>query len=470
MTHGVMMQYFEWYLNKNPHLWKVVKENAKDLKEAGFTALWLPPAYKGIGGSNDVGYGVYDIYDLGEFNAQGSVRTKYGTKKEYLEAVETLHQNDIGVYVDIVFNHMMGADENEEVPAEKVSRDDHLQILDEETIVCPSRFTFKSRNGKYNRDEWNHTHFDGIDVNVLTNNHDIYLFKGKHWENEVDNEFDNYDYLMGCDLDFDNQQVIDRLKKYADWYYDLTHFDGVRLDALKHIKASFYLDWLQYIRSNKDIFAVGEYWHGDIQYLMHYLEEVNYCLSLFDVPLHYRMYDASHSNGQFDMRDIFKDTLVSLSPTHAVTFVDNHDTQPDQGLESFIEDWFKIQAYALILLRIDGYPCVFYGDYYGMAYKNISGKKEVLDILLSLRKEYLDGNQTDYFDDPDCIGWSNVSNDKSMVVLLTNASGKSKHIQVSDTDCYYTDVLHHCDDVYIDHEGYGNFNCQDGSISIYIRK
>ena len=43
--------------------------------------LWLPPAYKGVGGKNDNGYGVYDLYDLGEFNQKGSIETKYGTKR-----------------------------------------------------------------------------------------------------------------------------------------------------------------------------------------------------------------------------------------------------------------------------------------------------------------------------------------------------------------------------------------------------
>ena len=470
MIHGVMMQYFEWYLDKNPHLWKVVKENASSLKQAGFDSLWLPPAYKGIGGKDDVGYGVYDLYDLGEFNAKGSLRTKYGIKKEYIDAIHTLHDEGIDVYVDIVFNHMMGADKLEEVPAYKVNRNNHEEIIDQETIICPSLFTFPSRNGKYNQDSWNHTHFDGIDVNELSSSNDIYLFEGKHWENQVDDENNNYDYLMGCDLDFDNQEVIDRLKHYADWYYDLTSYNGVRLDAVKHIKASFYKEWLEYVRRNKEVFAVGEYWHGDLKHLMHYLEEVDYSMSLFDVPLHYRMYDASTSNGTFDMRGIFKDTLVDICPTNAVTFVDNHDTQPTQGLESFIPDWFKIQAYALILLRVSGYPCVFYGDYYGILHNEIKAKKDTLDILLSLRKEYLDGQQVDYFDDEDCIGWSNVSENKSMVLILTNGIGKSKHIQVFDTNCYYKDVLNNSEDVYINEEGYGDFSCPNGSISIYIRK
>nr|WP_308215307.1 hypothetical protein [Sinobaca sp. H24] len=49
-----------------------------------------------------------------------------------------------------------------------------------------------------------------------------------------------------------------------------------------------------------------------------------------------------------------------MSPTmHAVTFVDNHDSQPEESLESWVEEPFKQSAYALILLREDGYPCVF---------------------------------------------------------------------------------------------------------------
>lgn len=31
MQNGVMMQYFEWYLESDPHLWKLLKEDAKHL-------------------------------------------------------------------------------------------------------------------------------------------------------------------------------------------------------------------------------------------------------------------------------------------------------------------------------------------------------------------------------------------------------------------------------------------------------
>jgi alpha-amylase len=77
---------------------------------AGFTGVWLPPAYKGAGGGYDVGYGVYDTYDLGEFDQKGSVRTKYGTRKEYLAAIKALQKHGIQACADVVLNHRMGAD------------------------------------------------------------------------------------------------------------------------------------------------------------------------------------------------------------------------------------------------------------------------------------------------------------------------------------------------------------------------
>ncbi|WP_295407812.1 hypothetical protein [uncultured Thiocystis sp.] len=95
--NGVMMQYFHWYTSADGTLWEAVATRAAELSSAGITALWLPPAYKGTGGAADVGYGVYDLYDLGEFDQKGAIRTKYGTRAQYLAAVEALH--DAGLQV-----------------------------------------------------------------------------------------------------------------------------------------------------------------------------------------------------------------------------------------------------------------------------------------------------------------------------------------------------------------------------------
>ena len=113
--NGVMMQYFEWYLPPHCGLWNQLKKEAPILAEKGITALWLPPAYKGLKGDEEVGYAVYDLYDLGEFNQKGSVATKYGTKEEYLAAVDACHKAGISVYTDIVLNQMVEGDELETV-------------------------------------------------------------------------------------------------------------------------------------------------------------------------------------------------------------------------------------------------------------------------------------------------------------------------------------------------------------------
>ncbi len=84
MKNRTIMQMFEWYLPEDGKHWKLLKEQAEHIKRAGVTSVWLPPAYKGASGIADVGYGVYDTYDLGEFDQKGSISTKYGDRNSYL--------------------------------------------------------------------------------------------------------------------------------------------------------------------------------------------------------------------------------------------------------------------------------------------------------------------------------------------------------------------------------------------------
>ena len=90
MKNGVMLQAFEWNTYGEGRFFKEITKNAHALREAGITAVWLPPVTKGTS-DMDVGYGPYDLYDLGEFNQKGSVRTKYGTKAALRQAVQAAH-------------------------------------------------------------------------------------------------------------------------------------------------------------------------------------------------------------------------------------------------------------------------------------------------------------------------------------------------------------------------------------------
>ena len=63
--NGAMLQAFHWYTPADGTLWNRLAEEAPALAAAGFTSVWLPPAYKGAGGGLDTGYGAYDLFDLG---------------------------------------------------------------------------------------------------------------------------------------------------------------------------------------------------------------------------------------------------------------------------------------------------------------------------------------------------------------------------------------------------------------------
>ena len=323
MKNGTMMQYFEWYLPSDGSLWNQLSEKAPALAEAGITAVWLPPAYKDAYGTNGVGYAVYDLYDLGEFDQKGSVATKYGTKAEYLAAIHTCQEYGIDVYADIVLNHKIGADGTEIINAEECNTGNREQeTTGIEQITAWTIFNFPGRKGRYSDFVWTSKCFDGVDWDDKQKKNSIYLFEGKEWDKDVDSENGNYDYLMGADIDFSEPEVIAELTKWGKWYLDQTQVDGFRLDALKHIDYDFYRDWIPAMRSyaGRELFTVGEYWHRECWALEAYLEKTNYALSLFDVPLHFNFHYASYNSEGYDLRKIFDGSLVAAKPQNCLLY------------------------------------------------------------------------------------------------------------------------------------------------------
>ncbi|MGC1246678.1 MAG: alpha-amylase family glycosyl hydrolase, partial [Spirulinaceae cyanobacterium] len=213
-VNGTMMQFFHWYYPSDGTLWTEVKQKATELAQAGVTALWLPPAYKGGSGGYDTGYGVYDLFDLGEFDQKGTIRTKYGTKEEFLTAVKAAQQAGVQIYADIVLNHKDSADETEEVYATAYYENNrNYRVMSDgklEKIQAYTKFTFPGRGDKYSSMKWHWWHFDSVVYNNWRPGEypsKIYLFEGKGHDDFVNLEKGNYDFLLGCDLDMQNDQV-----------------------------------------------------------------------------------------------------------------------------------------------------------------------------------------------------------------------------------------------------------------------
>lgn len=489
MHNLTLFQFFHWYYTAEGNLWLHVADEAKRLSTLGITHVWLPPAYKSAYGTEEPGYAVYDLYDLGEFDQKGTIRTRYGTRDQYEACISAIHENGMQVLADIVLNHKHGADESEKVPVRKVDPHNRNEFIDEEELVDAwTKFYFPGRHGKYSHFIWDWHAFTGY-----SESHDnIYLILNEHsngqWDEMLEDELGNYDYLMGADIEFRNPAVREELRHWGRWYMETTKVDGLRLDAVKHIHFSFFNEWLDHLRGHfqKNFLCIGEYWRSHAEPLLKYIEATEGRIQLFDVPLHFNFHQASVSDSSYDMSKVLENTLVQHKPEFAITFVDNHDTQPLQSLQSPVDFWFKPLAYALILLREQGLPCVFYPALYEAKYVDRKDNEEVyvelhkvphLELMLKVRQQLAYGVQRDYFDHANTIGWTREGvkerKGSGCAVVMTNGSAGQKAMEIGKKYAgrIFVDITgNRTEKIKINKDGWGDFWVADRSVSIWIAR
>lgn len=491
MAHRTLIQFFHWYTPGGGVLWDEVRDKAPALAAMGVTDLWLPPACKGAAGGASIGYDTYDLFDLGEFDQKGSVATKYGDRAGFESACQALHEAGLGAIHDVVFNHKMGADETERVQVRRANPDNRTEIEDEAFAAdAYTRFTFPGRAGAHSQFVWDSRCFSGVDCIANPDETGVFRLVNEYgegeWNGEVDQELGNFDYLMGADVEFRNNAVYEELKFWGRWMAGQVPTAGYRLDAAKHVPAWFFRDWAGHLREtvNPQLFIVAEYWNGDPAALSAYLDMVDRQVMLFDAPLHFRFFDASRTHADFDLREIFAGTLVESEPDFAVTLVANHDTQPLQAMESAVEPWFKPLAYALILLRDRGTPCLFYPDLYGATYSDTGGDGqehevvmpaiESLPRLVEARQRYAHGAQSDLFDDANSIGFirHGTADEPGCAVLMSNAGEAWKDFALGPdhAGAGFRDWLGHCEEeIFADEAGTLHARVCGESVSVWVR-
>ncbi len=320
----------------------------------------------------------------------------------------------------------------------------------------------------------------------------------------------NYDYLTGCDFDYGRFDVREEMKYWGEWLVKELNLDGIRLDAVKHVNADFIQEWLGHVRwkAGKNLFAVAEYIAGDTGPLHNYITRVSAYgaypqqVSLFDFPLRFKFGNAARQGEAYDLRDLNSGTLMAEQPALAVTFVENHDYEEGRAYESHVEEWFKPLAYAFILLRKNGYPCLFFPDYYGSLnwdeperrwhHAQKSGK-EYLDLLLKLRKQFALGEER-FYADKNVAGWIRmgfVPGAKGAMAVVINISyGSVKPVRMNtgrfNKRFYHLATIKLTKDGFLvvrnrydlygdkaeglwtDSNGWGNFLADGGSAAIWI--
>ncbi|GKZ78450.1 hypothetical protein AnigIFM56816_002121 [Aspergillus niger] len=473
----LLFQAFEWHVPATPNTadkrshWRRLQHALPAIHSLGVTSIWIPPGCKGMD-TNGNGYDIYDLYDLGEFDQKGAVRTKWGTRAEVEDLVRDANALGVGVLWDAVLNHKAGADSVERFEGRDIEDGNPQQISGW------TSFTFPGRGTTYSPLQYHWQHFSGVDWDDAQQRKAIYKIldpsrPDKNWAQDVGtDENGNYDYLMFADLDFSHPEVREDVLRWGKWIMSVLPLSGMRLDAAKHFSTAFQREFIDCVRQEAgDRKVSGGYGvssgGGGCAACGEVLEVVEGEEGGFEGGAEGDVggEQAGECVGEF---------------IPVIQFGGGEADQPGQMLETIVEPSFKPLAYALILLRQGGHPCVFYGDLYGTCdgdHPPTPACEGQLPNLMRARKLYAYGEQQDYFDQPNCIGfirYGNAAHPSGLACVMSNGGPATKRMYVGRKHAgeKWTDLLqrggdHPCVTV-IDEMGYGEFPVQSMRVSVWV--
>ena len=295
-----------------PRIKKII-EWIPHLKDLGVNALYLGPIFE----STEHGYDTAD-YRL--------IDRRLGTNEDFKEVCEKLHENDIKVVLDGVFNHV-GRDFN------------HFKDVQ-----------VNLNNSKYC--SW----FSGLNFNCGNPMGDPFTYDA--WEG-------HYNLVK---LNLKNREVVDYLLESVAMWMDEFNIDGLRLDAADCVDMDFFRELRRFCKGKKqDFWLMGEIIHGD------YSRWAND--EMLDSVTNYECYKGIYSSHndknyfeiahslmrQFGNGGIYKNI-------YTYNFVDNHDVN---RVASTVRNKEYLKNIYTVLYTMPGVPSIYYGSEYG-----IEGVKE----------------------------------------------------------------------------------------------
>ena len=332
----VMMQGFNWESHKF-EWYSVVGERATQIRDAGFTQIWLPPCTDSLAPE---GYLPRNLRSLD---------TKYGTEQQLRSLIGTLRENNILPVLDAVLNHRCA--------------------------------THQGNGGKWNR--WEGTGMDWGEWAITNRNKD---FMGEGGDPTGD------EFWGSPNIDHREPRVQESLCEWIKWLTHDVGFGGIRFDFSKGYGGEF---TGKYVRACMPEFAVGEFWDtlnygqgleydqdAHRQRIVDWIDATGGICTAFDFTTKGILQEAC-GRGEF-WRLVDKKGrapgVIGLWPARAVTFIDNHDTGSTQSHWPFPSNKVGM-GYAYILTH-PGTPSVFWDHFFDWG----SDLRKQITGLLEARK------------------------------------------------------------------------------------
>lgn len=279
------------------------------LKNLSINAIYFGPIFE----SSEHGYDTKDYLEIDR---------RLGTEEDFKKVCKVLHENDIKIVLDGVFNHV-----GREFWAFK-----DIQKNGQSSKYCSwfQNLNFGGNNSPMGDDFWYegwHGHYNLVKLNI------------------------------------NNPEVIEHLLSAVGNWIDEYDIDGLRLDAADYMDRQFFKKLKSYCINKKENFwLMGEVIHGD------YNQWAN--SEMLDSVTNYECYKGIYSshneknyfeiayslNRQFGQGGIYKN--LSL-----YNFVDNHDVNRMGSTLKKKEYLFNVYT---LLLTIPGVPSIYYGSEWGI--------------------------------------------------------------------------------------------------------
>ncbi|WP_029035931.1 alpha-amylase [Salinimicrobium xinjiangense] len=411
---GVMMQGFYWDVEPAGEWWNILADKVDGWADVGINRLWLPPASKGQSGGFSMGYDPSDYFDLGEYMQHGTVETRFGSREELDNLIETAHANGIEVIADIVLNHNSGGG----LEYNPYRGYDTYTLFNEEN---------GNASGLFNRD------YENFYPNSTSPNDPGSLFFAEtnldHHQEYVQNWLWEADYSV------------------ANYYKNEVGFDGWRFDYVLGFESWVVEEWMDEVGG----FAVAELWDGNPNVLRNYIEETG--VAVFDFATFYKLDEAFDRYD--DLTYLTGDMVWQTHPEKAVTFTANHDTEKDENEDNFIAMENKLKAYAFILTH-PGYPTIFYSDYENQQFQ------EQLNQLILINNTIATGDvEVLYVDDDEYIMKRARTPSNPGLILYINTNGNAKIKENIDTDWNLARLMDYSGNI-----DYSPMTDKDGNVSL----